>query len=98
MFLDSTSDAYWAVNMDNFYWVDENAVMNTVAGTVLAAVSEYVHTEPSWGFATTYKMEEPKLVEYHASKATPQYGFHRGIKEFGNDRREATRQELYKNQ
>ena len=71
--------------------------MNTAAGIVLAAVSEYVHTEPSWVFAAADKMNEPKLVESHASKVTPQYGFHRGIKEFGNDGREVTKQELYKN-
>lgn len=96
-FLGSTSDVYWAINMDNFYWGDDNTVMNTTAATVLAVVSDYVHTEPSWVFADAYKMDEPKLVESHTSKATPQYGFHRGIKEFGNNGREATKQELYKN-
>lgn len=42
-------------------------------------------------------MNQPKLVESHSSKTTPQYKFHMGIKEFCNDGREATKQELYKN-
>lgn len=42
-------------------------------------------------------MDQPQLVELYAKKATPQYGFHKGIKEFGNDDREATKQELHEN-
>ena len=40
---------------------------------------------------------EIKMNEQHASKATPQYGFHKGIKEFHDKGREATKQELYEN-
>ena len=43
---------------------------------------------------------EPTITEthqQHASKATPQYGFHKGIKEFADEGREATKQELYEN-
>ena len=40
-------------------------------------------------------MEKPQLIESHASKETQQHGFHRWIKELGNDGREATKQELY---
>ena len=79
-FLDNTSDSYWAVNMDNFYWGDENDIMKTATGEMLDAVLDYVHTEPSWVLAATYKMDETSSNESHASKATPQYGFHRGIK------------------
>ena len=53
-FLDSTSDEYWAMNIDNVYWGNGNAVMNRTAANVLAAVSDYVHTELSWVLATTY--------------------------------------------
>ena len=35
--------------------------------------------------------------QQHASKATPQYGFHKGIKEFADAGSEATKQELYEN-
>ena len=38
-----------------------------------------------------------EVNEQHASKATPQYGFHKGIKEFHDEGREATKQELYEN-
>ena len=33
----------------------------------------------------------------HASKATPQYGFNRGIKEFGEEGWAATKSEIYEN-
>ena len=42
-------------------------------------------------------MDKPQLVESHASNATPQYRFHKGIKEFGNYGRESTKKELYDN-
>ena len=96
-FLDSTSDSYWAVNMDNFYWGDGNDMMKTTTGDMLDAVLEYVRTEPSWVLVATYKMDEPSPNESHTSKVTLQYGFHRGIKKFGSDGREATKQELYDN-
>ena len=96
-FLDGTSDSYWAVNMDNFYWGDGNDKMKTTKGNMLDAVSDYVQTEPSWVMATAYKMDEASSNQSHASNTTPQYGFHRSIKEFGNDGREATKHELYEN-
>ena len=37
------------------------------------------------------------MNEQHASKATPQYGFCKEIKEFSDEGREATKQELYEN-
>ena len=42
---------------------------------------------------------EPSVTEeqQHASKATPQYRFHKGMKEFADKGRKETKQELYKN-
>ena len=69
--LDGTSDSYWGMNLDNFYWGDNNAVINKRLAEVFAAISDYVHTEPSWVLMATYNMDKPKLVEPHASKVTP---------------------------
>ena len=44
---------------------------------------------------------EPHVIQYdseqHASKTTPQYGFHKGIKEFADEGHVATKQDLYEN-
>ena len=69
--------------------------MNNTKGDMLEAVSNYVQTEPSWVMAAAYKMDEASSSQSHASKATPQYRFHRGIREFGDDGRDATKEELY---
>ena len=37
------------------------------------------------------------IASSHANKATPQFGFNKGIKEFGSDRWEETKSELKDN-
>ena len=59
---------------------------------------QWTSFKPSYVLAAMYQVEPAvKVNEQHASKATPQYGFHKGIKEFHDEGREATKQELYKN-
>ena len=43
--------------------------MNKKAVNIFAAISDYVHTKPSWVLVATYKMYKPKLVKFHSSKA-----------------------------
>lgn len=38
-------------------------------------------------------MNKPQLIDLLASKATLQFGFHKGIREFGDNGREVTKQE-----
>ena len=38
-----------------------------------------------------------KTHQQHASKATPQYGFHKGMNEYADKGREAMKQELFEN-
>ena len=55
--------------------------------------------EPSYVLAAMYQVE-PTVTEsrqQHASKATSQYRFHKGMKGFADEGREATKQELYEN-
>lgn len=54
--------------------------MNKISAKIFSDISDYVNTEPSWVLAVTYKIDKAQLVESHTSKATPQFGFHRGIK------------------
>ena len=72
--------------------------MREKASTVLSTIIHSTSTEPSYVLGTMYQVE-PTIVqqEQHASKATPQYGFHKGIKEFADKGQEATKQELYEN-
>ena len=69
----------------------------TLAYICSSAILDYVNAEPSWVLGATYKTDQPASNMSHTSKATPQYGFHRGIRKFGNDGREATKQEPYEN-
>ena len=48
--------------------------------------------------AAMYQVE-PTIIEQgqYASKATPQYEFHKGMKEFADKGREVTKQKLYEN-
>ena len=71
--------------------------MNKAAANIFSAISDYVNAKSSWMLTATYKMDQPQLVESHTNKETPQYEFNKEIKEFGNDGRKATKQELYKN-
>ena len=48
LFLDNTSDIYWGVNLDNFWWNDNDVINDNIDSNVLQAVSEYVHAESSW--------------------------------------------------
>ena len=87
-----------AVNLDRFYWNGDNYIGDN-ASIVLSVIIQYSPIEPSYVLAAMYQVE-PAVTEscqQHASKATPQYGFHKGIKEFADEGREATKQELYEN-
>ena len=83
--------------MDNFHWGEHNGVVNATSAYICSAILDYVNAEQSWVLGAAYKMDGPTSSISHASKTTPQYGFHQGIKEFGDDGRETTKQELYKN-
>ena len=95
---DTVSDL--AVNLDKFYWRSDDPVLEEEVCSVLSAVAQWTSLTPSYVLAAMYQVEsrpEVKINEQHASKATPQYGFHKGIKEFQDEGREATKQELYEN-
>ena len=62
---------------------------------ILTCILSYVNSKASLVLAALYNVEEPQLNKSHASKAKPQYGFHRGIRGFGDQGRDATKQELY---
>ena len=92
---DTTPDL--AVNLDKFYWDNNNAIGEDTS-IVLSTIIQYPPIEPSYALAAMYQVEpNPIEQEQHASKTTPQYGFQKGMKEFVNERREATKQELYEN-
>ena len=77
-----------AINLDRFYWNDDNQIRSD-ASIVLSAIIQYSPIEPSYVLAAIYQVE-PTITEtyqQHASKATPQYGFHKGIKEFADEGR-----------
>ena len=81
-----------AVNLDKFYWRNNDDKLGKEVSTVLSAVVQWTSIEPSYVLAAMYQVEPMiKVNEQHASKATPQYGFHKGIKEFSDKRREATK-------
>merc|ERR1739836_363253 len=95
---DAVSDL--AVNLDRLYWRSDDNVLEEEVSTVLSAVAQWTSFKPSYVLAAMYQVEpqpEVRSNEQHASKATPQYGFHKGIKEFQDEGREATKQELYEN-
>ena len=87
-----------AVNLDRFYRGDNNHIGDN-ASIVLSAIIQYSPIEPNYVLATMYQVESAvtESRKQHANKATPQYGFHKGMKEFADERREATKQELYEN-
>ena len=87
-----------AMNLDRFYLGDNNHIGDN-ASIVLSTIVQYSPIEPSYVLAAIYQVE-PTVTEsqqQHASKATPQYRCHKGMKEFADEGREATKQELYKN-
>ena len=96
-FLDGISDLYWAVNFEKHFWNSNNTNTNETAAHILTSISNYVTRKASWVLVEIYNMEKPKINKLHASKETPQYGFNRGIRKFGDEGREAMKQELYEN-
>ena len=62
-----------AVNLDKFYWGDNNAIIGEEASTVLSVIVQYIPMEPSYVLGTMYHVE-PNIIkqEQHASKVTPQ--------------------------
>lgn len=86
-----------AVNLDRFYWGDNNEIGED-APIVLSVIIQYPPIEPNYVLAAMYRVEPTVTAsQQHACKATPQYGFHKGMKEFADEGREKTKQELYKN-
>ena len=85
------------VNLDRFYWGNNDAIGED-ASIVLSANIQYSPIEPSYVLAAMYQVESTVTKQQqHASKETPQYGFHKEMKEFSDEGRGATKQELYKN-
>ena len=70
---------------DKYFGNNNNTKTNESSAHILTIISSYVNSKASRVLATMYNMEEPKLNQLHASKATLQYGFHRGIREFGDE-------------
>ena len=92
---DTTPD--FAVNLDRFYWGNNNTIGEDTS-IVLSAIIQYSPMEPSYVLAAMYQVETSITEQQqHASKATPQYGFHKGMKEFADKERKATKQEIHKN-
>lgn len=63
-----------AVNLDKFYWRDDDDELREEVSTVLSVVVQWTSIKPSYVFAAMYQVKPTiKVNEQHASKATPQY-------------------------
>ena len=80
---------YWIANLDDFVWNDCNDATSNVDRFVLSAMQSYYNSEPTPDVAN--------IEGSHASKATPQFGFRKGMKLFGIEGWEATKKEIDEN-
>ena len=62
-FLDATSDLYWGLNLDKFYWSNNKTIINKTLEIFFSAILDYINDQPSWVLAAMYKMEKPQLIE-----------------------------------
>jgi len=83
------ASVYWIANLDDFVWNDRNDASSNVDRFVLSAMQSYYNSEPTPDVAN--------IEGSHASKATPQFGFRKGMKLFGIEGWEATKKEINEN-
>lgn len=79
------------INLDKFYWGDNNTVKGHKAGVIMSAITLSKSMEPSYVLGAMYQAEsnvtqQSQPTGQYTSKATSQYRFQKGIKEFVDER------------